>query len=274
MMKNTPGINRPKAALVKIPLKKLAVITLVASSQLLGFAFAGMNSSGMALVPKQELLSQIKEGSAHDAENLLKKHSFDSDLLGMALHKTIKCDGFTPEERLRLMRMLINEGADIEYRDPSGATPLIISAKSDLAEESVFLLEKGALREATDNSAKSALDHAIERFGSESPVAKALTPAPQFNVPIVDNITLMMKKGHVYITYDLSGTEKACISLEGSLDGGKSYGMRFDHVAGDIGSDVKAKRGNLIIWKVKADYPEGLNGSEIIMDVVADKTCR
>ncbi|PLX42761.1 MAG: hypothetical protein C0608_01470 [Deltaproteobacteria bacterium] len=279
MIKAAPIIKKHLTLSLKYPISKLmarplaAVLFLITILPLFSIAYAGFSSSTMALVPKQELLSRINVGEAKGAEKLIKEHSFDGELLGLALHKTIKCGEFTSKERLGLMRMLLVEGADIEYRDPSGATPLITSAKEGLAGVGAFLLEKGAERDARDNSSKSALDHAKERHGEDSAVALALTPAKQGNVPIVDNITLMMKKGHVYITYDLSGTEKACISLSGSMDGGKSYGMKFDHVAGDIGRDIKAKRGNLIIWKMKADYPEGLGGSEIIMDVVANK-CR
>ncbi|KAA0162207.1 hypothetical protein FNF28_04810 [Cafeteria roenbergensis] len=60
-------------------------------------------------------------------------------------------------ERLPLMRLLLEHGADLEAKDQSGQTALIMSAANGKADVTALLLEHGADLEAKDQSGQTAL---------------------------------------------------------------------------------------------------------------------
>jgi Ankyrin repeats (3 copies) len=79
----------------------------------------------------------------------------------------------THPAKLRVIKSLINAGADINYHTPNdGSTPLIIATKNGDLKTIILLLEKGAEINATDHDGATALTWAL--FNNKRDIAKLL----------------------------------------------------------------------------------------------------
>ncbi len=77
-------------------------------------------------------------------------------------------DGFTD-----IARLLVDQGAEINWIDSEGVTPLILAAFKGHAEIAELLLDQGADRTVKDQWGRTALDYALRR-GEEDAIAKRL----------------------------------------------------------------------------------------------------
>lgn len=77
-------------------------------------------------------------------------------------------DGFTD-----IARLLVEEGAEVNWIDSEGVTPLILAAFKGHVEIAELLLDQGADRTVKDQWGRTALDYALRR-GEEDAIAKRL----------------------------------------------------------------------------------------------------
>lgn len=78
-------------------------------------------------------------------------------------------DGFT-----EIAHLLINYGADVNWIDGEGVTPLILASFKDYVDIVQLLLEHGADVSTRDQWGQTALDYALRR-GDDDPIAQLLT---------------------------------------------------------------------------------------------------
>jgi hypothetical protein len=242
----------------------LTVVLLVVPA----YAFAGIK-----LRPEPQLIAYSQHGKFSEAAELLASRSFDQKYLGRVLHKTLQRNTSASSERTVFVEKLISAGADLAYAGAEKTTALLHAIKQ-LDEPLIkLLLLYGSDPAAKDISGKDAASYAVLLQGENGAISQLLKNPPKAkNRPEIKNIELKLKHGDVLISYDLIGSDAACVNLSGSLDGGKNYKMKFDHASGDIGENVVPGKGKLIVWKSKSDYPAGLQNADIVLDVVA-KAC-
>jgi len=77
-------------------------------------------------------------------------------------------DGFT-----EIAKLLVANGADINWIDGEGVTPLILASFKNNLEITVLLLHHGADKKVKDQWNRSALDYALRR-GETDPIAQLL----------------------------------------------------------------------------------------------------
>jgi hypothetical protein len=87
--------------------------------------------------------------------------------------------------------------------------------------------------------------------------------------PKVTNLNLEEVEKAVVVTYDLACGEPARVELVGSVDGGKTFGLKICAVAGDVGAEVQPGAGKKIVWQVRKDHPSGLDDKDVTLEVRA-----
>lgn len=243
---------------------------LLVLSALLFFSAPQCALAKVELHPEAQLLSLSRKSVYGDATKLLETGEYDTWLLGRALCEAVKHGDGNDAERISYVRALIRSGADLSYNDATGADALIYSAKQGDSELVKALLESGAVNGPKDKRGHDALFYASSLHGEAAEVTalfggKIVPVIP----PKIENVELELVDGIVHITFDLVATDKACVSLEGSLDGGDNFGMSFEHSTGDLGKEVAPGKRKKILWKAQSDYPEGLDDYDVVLDVIA-----
>lgn len=98
-----------------------------------------------------------------------------------------------------------------------------------------------------------------------------LLPIVSAQAATVSNVAIVEGEGAAEITYDLSAAGPCAVALVGSQDGGETFALRVGGAEGDVGPAVSPGRGKKIVWRIAADYPEGLGDREVVLEVVAQE---
>ena len=88
----------------------------------------------------------------------------------------------------------------------------------------------------------------------------------------VKNVRFEDRENIIVVHYDLQGKfgKKYNISLYLSDDYGRTFKIQPQDVLGDVGKDIEAGKYKKIIWNIKEDYPNGLNGDRFVFAVEAE----
>ena len=88
----------------------------------------------------------------------------------------------------------------------------------------------------------------------------------------VSDVRFEDKGETVLVFYDLDGPtgKKVTINLLLSDDYGESFSIRPKTISGDVGKNVSSGIGKKIIWHIKKDYPNGLQGEGFVFAVDAE----
>ena len=130
-------------------------------------------STNVASTISERAVPQLIEATlANDSEQVksLLQNGTDPNLIhntNTALTYAAR-DGFT-----EIAKLLIANGADINWIDGEGVTPLILASFKNNLEITVLLLHHGADKKVKDQWNRSALDYALRR-GEADPIAKLL----------------------------------------------------------------------------------------------------
>ena len=87
----------------------------------------------------------------------------------------------------------------------------------------------------------------------------------------VRNVTFEPRGDDIFIRYTLLGnaSEKFRVALSLSDDYGQSFELKPFSVEGDIGQGITPGGGKQIVWRMKRDYPSGLDGEGYVFAVDA-----
>ncbi|MBI5018052.1 MAG: hypothetical protein HZB55_21515 [Deltaproteobacteria bacterium] len=96
----------------------------------------------------------------------------------------------------------------------------------------------------------------------------AATAAPPADAPTISGISVDARADRFVVRYDLAAREPVGVALVGSTDGGRTYRLSIRSVEGDVGHPVPPGRGRTIEWAYRKDYPGGLGGTDLTLDVV------
>ncbi len=249
------------------------------------------------LRPAPQLWVYAAKLDLEGAKKLVAEHQLDEQTLGRALfHSLRRLKPADSKKYAETLQFLLDSGADPNYAPPSGLTPLMLASLKGEPVLTRILLEMGADvaagdgqgRTATDYLALSAADakakESVRALLANPPAAKvagkakstpkaapAAKEAPK-EKPVISNLGADDLGDKLVFTFDLTAAEPACVKLIGSLDGGKTYGMKFSGATGDLGKGVEGGANKKIVWSIKKDYPSGLTSVDLVMDVVAE-TC-
>ncbi|HDQ44448.1 MAG TPA: hypothetical protein ENN17_02965 [bacterium] len=98
-----------------------------------------------------------------------------------------------------------------------------------------------------------------------------IDPLPAQN-PSVRNVTFEQAGDDIVVRYILAGESgrKYNVKLSLSDDFGMSFPIVPLSVEGDVGRDVRPGAGKQIVWRLRRDYPNGLEGDAFVFAVDAD----
>lgn len=87
----------------------------------------------------------------------------------------------------------------------------------------------------------------------------------------VKNVSFEQEDDRIVVKYDLVGKpgKKYTVTLRGSDNSGRTYGIDPSAVTGDVGKDITSGYEKKIIWRLTADYPQGLEGERFVFKVDA-----
>lgn len=91
----------------------------------------------------------------------------------------------------------------------------------------------------------------------------------QVPLTAVSNISFVQNNEKIYATYDLAGDASARILLVGSVEGGKPEKLQIRSVSGDVGHGVEPGPGKMLEWAYLEDYPDGLEGLSLDLNVIS-----
>lgn len=139
---------------------KFALILLLLSSTAIPVdAYAEKSPEAIdryEIPPDSEMVYRTNLGRADDIRLLIKKggsiEAKDNNGIGLLFLAAGRKD----EEGVPLVQLYIEQGLDLNERDPEGRTPLFYAAKSGNAGTVKFLLDKGVDSYAVDNNAETA----------------------------------------------------------------------------------------------------------------------
>ena len=125
-----------------------------------------------------------------------------------------------------------------------------------------------------DSRGRKARDYAQSGAKGAKRVVRLLGgSAASVQVAEIANLKTTVDGENVKIEYDLIASAPSCIKVKGSRDGGKNYNLRINHLTGDHGDDVDPGNGKTVYWSALDDYPKGLAGSNVVIEVVAQASC-
>jgi hypothetical protein len=144
----------------KQSMHKFALILLLLSSTAIPVdAYAEKSPEAIdrhEIPPDSEMVYRTNLGRADDIRLLIKKggsiEAKDNNGIGLLFLAAGRKD----EEGVPLVQLYIEQGLDLNERDPEGRTPLFYAAKSGNAGTVKFLLDKGVDSYAVDNNAETA----------------------------------------------------------------------------------------------------------------------
>jgi len=132
------------------------------------------------------------------------------------IFKTLNTYGLDAEKVKEYIKLLLENGVDINEKNIVGTTPLIAAVKRNKKELIIFFLENGADPNETDNINNTAFYYAVaEQFSYEMYDALASISSPDFNIVNKDGRTLLTN----FIS-SVSGSESDIRFLERLLSDG------------------------------------------------------
>ena len=132
------------------------------------------------------------------------------------IFKTLNTYGLDAEKLKEYIKLLLENGVDINEKNIVGATPLIAAVKRNKKELIIFFLENGADPNETDNQNNTAFYYAVaEQFSYDMYDSLASISSPDFNVVNKDGRTLLTN----FIS-SVSGSESDIRFLERLLSDG------------------------------------------------------
>lgn len=132
------------------------------------------------------------------------------------IFKTLNTYGLDAEKVKEYIKLLLENGVDINEKNIVGTTPLIAAVKRNKKELIIFFLENGADPNETDNQDNTAFYYAVaEQFSYEMYDALASISSPDFNIVNKDGRTLLTN----FIS-SVSGSESDIRFLERLLGDG------------------------------------------------------
>ena len=132
------------------------------------------------------------------------------------IFKTLNTYGLDAEKVKEYIKLLLENGVDINEKNIVGTTPLIAAVKRNKKELIIFFLENGADPNETDNQNNTAFYYAVaEQFSYEMYDSLASISSPDFNVVNKDGRTLLTN----FIS-SVSGSESDIRFLERLLSDG------------------------------------------------------
>lgn len=235
-------------------------------------------SAGINLKSAPQLWVYSTRGDIASVQALVMSNAFDKKVLGRALFHTLRRgEGDDPATSLRIARMLLSYGADVNYTALNGQTPLIVAASTGNTDAVVLLLQNGADPQAVDWRQKTALDYATSSQApgplisalKYPPEPKPVEKASQDNEPKINNMDLALEGREVLVTYDLVSPFPVCVALVGSTNKGASNNMRITGEKGDVGK-VAPGVGKKISWNFANEYPKGFGDIDVLIDVIIE----
>ena len=253
---------------MKIKAKNLALIFLL-------MFIPALATAGVGLKPGVQLWVYSMKGDVDSIRAAVSEHSFDRKVLGRALyHYLRRSKNVDDKEVLEAVKVLLTNGADVNYKSVAGKTPLMAAAKRNSRDLATLLLENNADPSIADSNgntapaiAKDAGNVGVTYVFDNPPAPKPLAKLTPVESKIV-NPDLWLEDRTIVVTYDLVGSTPSCVALIGSLDGGASYQMVFTSVSGDIGQGVSPGDDKRVEWQLYDDYPGGLDDYDVLIDVV------
>jgi len=132
------------------------------------------------------------------------------------IFKTLNTYGLDAEKVKEYIKLLLENGVDINEKNIVGTTPLIAAVKRNKKELIIFFLENGADSNETDNQNNTAFYYAVaEQFSYEMYDSLASISSPDFNIVNKDGRTLLTN----FIS-SVSGSESDIRFLERLLSDG------------------------------------------------------
>ena len=132
------------------------------------------------------------------------------------IFKTLNTYGLDAEKVKEYIKLLLENGVDINEKNIVGTTPLIAAVKRNKKELIIFFLENGADPNETDNQNNTAFYYAVaEQFSYEMYDSLASISSPDFNIVNKDGRTLLTN----FIS-SVSGSESDIRFLERLLSDG------------------------------------------------------
>ena len=108
------------------------------------------------------------------------------------IFKTLNTYGLDAEKVKEYIKLLLENGVDINEKNIVGTTPLIAAVKRNKKELIIFFLENGADPNETDNQNNTAFYYAVaEQFSYEMYDSLASISSPDFNIVNKDGRTLL-----------------------------------------------------------------------------------
>jgi hypothetical protein len=234
----------------------------------------------LALKPAPQLWVYAAKMDVESAKKLVEQNHLDPSTLGRALFNSLRRYKSTgPDQQVAIARLLLTYGADANYAALNGQTSLMAAASTQSEILVRLLLENGANPAAVDTLGRTAADYAKSSSLTPELVLALLRNPPPLNLLCnskpklkaeVQNLAMAEEGKSVIFTFDLQASDPVCVKLIGSLDGGATYGMTFKYAIGDLGKGVNPGTGKRIVWSADKDYPKGLTGDNILVDVVAN----
>jgi hypothetical protein len=238
--------------------------------------FLAFSASAYATGPfmiEGQLMLAVSRGDTRSVENLLYGNIVSSRVLGRALLATLTKLASDYERRAqRVAQLLMAKGADVNYCEDDGRTPLMEACRKRFETVVEGLLAYGADLRARDAVGRDVWDYLDEGRGDVSTVLWAINSADtarreRLEASTVKNLRAYLKNGIVVVHYDLEATGPVPVMLLGSDDDGRTYRLNIHAVRGHVGEEVAPGVDREIIWEVKDDYPHA-KPKAITLDVV------
>jgi hypothetical protein len=224
------------------------------------------------LLPANELFQYVAQGQVHEAEDLLLTRSFSSWTLGRALLTMLdrsSSDRIGERNAYRLAQLLVAKGAEVNYADSAGRTPLMLACSKRHETVTQMLLEAGADIDAVD-SARTTVDQYASMAGGDLAMIYWILSNAREKADFcrVSNVRVRLQGNRIVVSYDLDSKKPARVKLRASDNEGKSFRMDVRHVSGDVGKEIVPGDQKEIVWDATKDYPTGFGDVEVMLDVV------
>lgn len=150
--------------------------------------------------PQEEIVYRVTQGKMEDVKLLLKKVGNPNMVDRMGWPLLAIAASRSDEEGIRIVKMLVENGADVNYHGGTFNYPIMFAVQSGNAETVQYLLDKGADYRVKDAYGVKVIDFA--RAGRNKEVQRIISERVDADI---DNLTRKRSQEYLdQITYDLA----------------------------------------------------------------------
>ncbi|GGF27445.1 ankyrin repeat domain-containing protein [Flavobacterium limi] len=186
------------------------------------------------------------------------------------IFKTLNTYGLDGEKAKEYIKLLLENGVDINEKNIVGTTPLLAAVQRNKKELIPFLLENGADPNETDNKNNTAFYYAVaEQFSYEMYSALAAVSSPDFNIVNKDGRTLL-----TYFISSVSGSPGDIQFLERLLSDGADVNFAAQYYGQPkSGIDFIAEKKSEILKSVLENVSLDINEQDNQGNTILHKVC-